>query len=397
MKHPLHVCIVGAGIGGLCLAQGLKKNGIEFVIAEKDPAPDSRSQGYRLRIDHQGQTALTACLPPALFELFRQSCAQPSQQVLTINPQLETLNQKWVDDWSHDKTDQLPDLKADRLGMKAVLASGLEQQIHYSKSLLDYQEQADGKILVRFADGSTIITDLLVAADGINSRVRERQFPQMSPQDSGSVCFYGKTAYSAAIKSRFAPALQTATSIIFAPGMAAVIDSMRFDHKTISTQKTPLRFLPQEDYLYWAVIGQRSSFSLGATDLPRQAADLRSCLERSMTGWSPMLTALFELTPTEAISLLPVRTAVAMPSWASGHITALGDACHAMSPASGLGANSALWDATILTRTLKNVSTGQASLSRQIRDYEQQVRAHSYAAVESSKKGSQQLFDNKNE
>jgi 2-polyprenyl-6-methoxyphenol hydroxylase-like FAD-dependent oxidoreductase len=46
----LRVCIIGAGTGGLCLAQGLKKDDIEFEVFERDRAPADRLQGYRLSI-----------------------------------------------------------------------------------------------------------------------------------------------------------------------------------------------------------------------------------------------------------------------------------------------------------------------------------------------------------
>ncbi|HIH2644050.1 TPA: NAD(P)-binding protein, partial [Burkholderia cenocepacia] len=49
--HDIHVAIVGAGLGGLALAQALKQAGIAFDVYERDAAIDSRRQGYRIRID----------------------------------------------------------------------------------------------------------------------------------------------------------------------------------------------------------------------------------------------------------------------------------------------------------------------------------------------------------
>jgi 2-polyprenyl-6-methoxyphenol hydroxylase-like FAD-dependent oxidoreductase len=43
--------IVGAGTGGLCLAQGLKLNNISVELFERDYSPTDRLQGYRLSID----------------------------------------------------------------------------------------------------------------------------------------------------------------------------------------------------------------------------------------------------------------------------------------------------------------------------------------------------------
>ncbi|WNX60033.1 NAD(P)-binding protein [Acinetobacter baumannii] len=69
----LHISIIGAGIGGLCLAQMLKQAHIAFDVFERDPAPNSRTQGYRIRIDADGQLALAASLPDTLHLVPRDS------------------------------------------------------------------------------------------------------------------------------------------------------------------------------------------------------------------------------------------------------------------------------------------------------------------------------------
>lgn len=45
-NSELHVLIIGAGLGGLTLAQGLRKQGISFQIFERDASAESRGQGY---------------------------------------------------------------------------------------------------------------------------------------------------------------------------------------------------------------------------------------------------------------------------------------------------------------------------------------------------------------
>jgi 2-polyprenyl-6-methoxyphenol hydroxylase-like FAD-dependent oxidoreductase len=63
----MRIVIVGGGIGGLCLAQGLARAGVPFTVYERDAKPDSRLQGYRLNIEPIGAQALQSCLPPALW------------------------------------------------------------------------------------------------------------------------------------------------------------------------------------------------------------------------------------------------------------------------------------------------------------------------------------------
>lgn len=65
-----HVVIIGGGLGGLCLAQGLKKAGISVAVYERDRTSSDRLQGYRIHIEPQGNQALSACLPADLFNTY---------------------------------------------------------------------------------------------------------------------------------------------------------------------------------------------------------------------------------------------------------------------------------------------------------------------------------------
>jgi 2-polyprenyl-6-methoxyphenol hydroxylase-like FAD-dependent oxidoreductase len=57
-----HVIIVGGGLGGLTLAQGLKKNGISCAVYEKDLSRADRLQGYRI-VFPPSSTSLIAATP----------------------------------------------------------------------------------------------------------------------------------------------------------------------------------------------------------------------------------------------------------------------------------------------------------------------------------------------
>lgn len=50
----MHVLIVGAGLGGLTLAQCLRKQGISFEIFERDEDEQARFQGWAIAIHGYG-------------------------------------------------------------------------------------------------------------------------------------------------------------------------------------------------------------------------------------------------------------------------------------------------------------------------------------------------------
>ena len=57
-KNALHVMIIGAGTGGLCLAHGLKRAGISVRVYERDRTRRDGLQGYRVGISPAGSYVL---------------------------------------------------------------------------------------------------------------------------------------------------------------------------------------------------------------------------------------------------------------------------------------------------------------------------------------------------
>lgn len=388
-KKSLSIAIIGAGLGGLCLAQGLRQQGVIAQVYEKDAGLAARHQGYRLRIDATGQAALAYCLPGALMSQFRQTCAMATAGVRTLNTRLEPIRQGWVADWHDGRRDAQPDLCADRQIMREVLLTGLAGQVHFGKALVRYTEQADHTVAAHFQDGSCVVADLLVGADGINSAVTRQRLPGALLVDTGDVCCYGKTLLDPAARQVIAPILQSGTSVIFESGLAVVIDAMCFAARDAATAALS----EVEDYLYWAVIGSRARLAILADDDLRWPEHvLRAHLGRLTQTWSRPLRAMFEDAAPGARTLLAVRSASRLPTWPASRVTVLGDALHAMSPASGLGANCALQDAALLTQAVLAASTGRKRLPDAIADYEEALRRHGFAAVQASLQGSQQLF-----
>ena len=119
-KTPLHILIIGGGIGGLCLAQGLKKSGISVSIYERDRSVSFRNQGYRISLKEQGSRALRDCLPEKLFQLTVATAIKSATRMVFLDHQL---NQKFAK--------PIPLLRQDtffgvhRLTLREILLAGL--------------------------------------------------------------------------------------------------------------------------------------------------------------------------------------------------------------------------------------------------------------------------------
>ena len=73
----LKVVVIGAGTGGMCLAHGLRRAGIDVAVYERDRTRTGGLNGYRVGISPNGCRALKACLPPELFDTFVATTAAP--------------------------------------------------------------------------------------------------------------------------------------------------------------------------------------------------------------------------------------------------------------------------------------------------------------------------------
>ena len=64
------VLVIGAGTGGLALAHGLIRAGIDVQVFERDALRTEGLHGYRVGIDPDGSRALRALLPRDLYDTF---------------------------------------------------------------------------------------------------------------------------------------------------------------------------------------------------------------------------------------------------------------------------------------------------------------------------------------
>lgn len=313
----MRIAIVGAGMGGLALARVLHVKGVEAVVYERDASRGARRQGGMLDI-HSGQRALHEA---GLLEEFLSMARREGQDMRLLEPDGTLLLQE---DTPEDAPMARPEI--DRTDLRDLLLGSLPSgTVRWGRAF----ERAEEGVL-HFADGGSARYDLLVGADGANSRVR-------ALLTDARPAHLGQNAVELAISD-----IDRAH-----PDLAAMVGRGNYwvfgEGKSLSAQRNgdgSVRigvsfYNTGEDW-----------FAAGGIDFDNPPA-ARARLIELLAGWDPAITALIAAADDTVVP----RTLTALPpglTWPSNPaVTLIGDAAHLMPPV-GEGANMALLDGALL-------------------------------------------------
>lgn len=343
-----NITIIGAGPGGLVLARVLHVGGIAATIYEAEPSPQARTQGGHLDIhEADGQVALAAA---GLTDQFRALIHEGGEATRVVD-QDGTL----LFDQPDDGTGGRPEVLRGEL-RRILLESLPEGTVRWGSKVTEVAPLGGGRHEVRFADGSTTSTDLLVGADGAWSRVRPL-VSEAVPEYSG-VTFVETYLYD--VDERHpATAEISGGGALFALAPGRGISTHR-EAGGVLHAYTQLK-CPAE----WA----------DGIDFGTPAA--LSAVAAEFDGWAPQLLSLI----TDADVSPVVRQLHTLPT---GHrwervpgVTLVGDAAHLMPPA-GEGANLAMYDGARLGQEL--VACG-GDIESALNAYESEMFSRSEAAA----------------
>jgi 2-polyprenyl-6-methoxyphenol hydroxylase-like FAD-dependent oxidoreductase len=386
-KTPFHVLIIGGGVGGLCLTQGLRKSGISVTVYERDPSAQFRSQGYRIHINSDGSHALHECLPKHLFNLCLATSKrdQPGRFV-TFDQQLNEIHSmplpvKDGADISRIGT------TVNRLTLREILLAGLEGSVQFDKAFERFDQLEDGRIHAHFADGSSAIGDVLIGADGTNSALRTLLVPDAKIVDVGRR-IYGKTFITAETRSWIPEPFINGWPRIAGPDgislmVGAFVKGETFDKATAQFAPS-LHLTDTPDYLMWTL---SLPAGLPLTDDEFRTADatsLHAIAQEITKDWHTSLKRLIEEAEIAAIFPVMLRSSEPVKPWETSNVTLLGDAIHTMTPGRGEGANTALRDAELLCQKLVDVATKRVPLLQAKVEYETEMLRYGFEAVANS-------------
>lgn len=390
LRH-VDVAIIGGGPGGLALAQGLKKNGIDAAVFERDRARTDYVQGFRLRLRQRGLDALRANLPDHLFEAFLATLGRAPSENLAFDEQFNPIEHQ-----RGEPEDTHVEKSVSRITLRQILLSGIEDSVQTGTAFTRYEIAPDNTVIAHFADGSAIHANLLVGADGAGSAVRRQLLPDLKSIDTGVRRLAGKMTLDAADHYGISPLLlDYNTNIRPREGHSLMVTSHRVDpqayarygligqddatHRDIAG----FHFNNTTSYVWWNTAYELDELGPDSALDSQSGAELLQTLLSRIGHWDERILKLIRHTDPSTVALLKVRSSTPGAVWDTGPVTLLGDAIHAMTYFRALGGNTALYDTGLLVPQLVAARDGKPLLAA-LRDYEDAMREHGYEAVRSS-------------
>lgn len=385
----MRVIVIGAGIGGLCLAQGLRKNGIDVVVFERQARTGDNLAGYGIHINFDGRKALRTCLSPSDWARFQHVSTTAGTHLYFRDTDLGLLAERDDAVLSGKPILDIERRGIGRLELREILLSGLDTEdaplMRWNKVFTHYEQLENGRVRAYFDDGSSEDGDVLVGAEGSHSQVRQQYLPHLKRLDLGILAIAGRYILN---KERIAELPMSLTN----GSLNNIVPHGKGWMFVSAWQSRPGRRTEgntEEDdhYVVWAYVVPKQETPSNIKDLSH--AELRDLALAGTESWSPSLTKLVRDVDLSTISPIQLRSMPHLDAWQPSNITLVGDAIHNMTPMAGVGANTALRDADVLTSLLTEAAHGELSPVEAIAAYESRMREYANAAVSISRRNAE--------
>lgn len=357
----VRIAIIGGGIGGLTTAVALRHFGFDPKVYEQAPA--------LLDVG-----AAIAIWPNAIRVLQKLNLAD---KVIERAGEIKAI--QWLDHNGHlinrvslgDIVVKSAAVALHRADLQEVLLDAVPQNsVYLGRSFIDYS-QTGKQVTVHFANGNSIETDILIAADGIHSKVRAKFLNDAPPSYRGYMVWRG-------IAENAPASLPPATAIeLHGKGRRfgiGPVGSGRVGWWAASNAANTKATAEERS-------GDRKTWQNGEYISSKHTQETQRELLRLFDGWHRPVLQLIEGTPSG--SILKTGAFDRRPSrlWGQHAITLLGDAVHPMTPNFGQGGCMAIEDAMILARCFEKYSAEEETL----RKYEELRRSRTLAVTRYSR------------
>ncbi|NRB51527.1 MAG: FAD-dependent monooxygenase [Saprospiraceae bacterium] len=306
--------IIGGGIAGLTTAIALEKEGFDTHVYEAQPELSVAGAGIWMATN-----AMQVFERLGLAEDIKHR-GMPLDKIEIADFKLKPIQ----------TTSQLLFVEQYGYSVTSILRSRLRDTLveHYGKPVytgkcLDRVLDNEKSVKAFFTDGSHVVGEILIGADGIHSAVRKQLVPNSQIRYSGQTCWRG-----------------IADIVLEAPYKRACVETWgkkyRFGLSVIS-----------EKEVYWFAVAKAPR---GEKD---DAAMIKKKLQSMYADFSEPIPSILSATPSARIIRNDITDLQPIGDWYQGRICLIGDAAHATTPNMGQGGGQAVEDAWFLSKILK--------------------------------------------
>ena len=317
--RSLKVAVIGGGIGGLTVASALIARGIAVEVYEQTDELTPVGAGIQLT--------------PNAVKVLRALGLDGGLKEAGFFPEA-TVGHDWRSGKIVFRTplasecERLygaPYVQIHRADLQRILSEKLPPStVRLGKRCIAVRDSGNSAT-ARFADGSEVEADLVIAADGIRSVARTTLFEEGTPRFTGNICW------------------------------RSVIPFDQPDHELVGPNNA-IWFGPHGHVVTYYVKGGKAVNLVACletetwTEESWNARSTTAELRAAYAGWHPALQRLFER--AQDVFKWGLFDREPMPAWTAGRVTLLGDAAHPMLPYLSQGAAMAMEDALVLARML---------------------------------------------
>ena len=340
--HP-RIAIIGGGVAGLTLLITLHNRGVPVTLYERDASPQLRSH-FGGALDLRWPSGQRALRENGLEDAFKAN-SRPDGDDYKILDKHAHVHLAVNGERHQDPVDIRPEIDRGVL-RKILMDAAPATSIKWGHTFVSARPLGDGQHVITFANGETAVCDILIGADGANSRVR----PLVTPVQAE---YSGVTGAEISLAPEvFQREDMADVRALVGKGTVFACDDSRFLMPQLNSSGRVRTYAWHRAPADWP--------------LPSEPEVARAALREVFKGWAEVLLKFIDNCDDAAIYHRPLYALPVGHKW--NHVkgvTLIGDAAHVFTPFAGMGANLALLDGLECGLALANsISAGESAVGQ---------------------------------